>query len=374
MTLARRVKSTVELTELLLLLLVGASIISAIGLMGYSADRAIEIYTEQVACISLSLVMVAIVCTRGALVAREVYEKTGSDASLRAMYVYALYPLIFLAVVIANAAAYFASMLVFGLPLFLLGVVAMFWAAIVLERETKDHFWKTTEALRCYSCGQHFFMDRTEEVATCPRCHLINRNPLLHDPRAPLPAAPSPRGPYAMPLEEGLTWEQLYTSTGMVPLRRWNRSTLVRSGEGVLTVCFLGSLLMGVYFLVSTWLFIDVYTAGAIALVVLGLSGLIGLVMRQRPIGRPIAIASGGLLCLLGLLAIGYEGVGFILALASSVGTYLTAHGLGGAFHRALRGSQPRKVLYPRGKAPTHGTEGAVPPATEGPRTGTARP
>jgi hypothetical protein len=374
LTLAQKVRRTVELTVLLALLLIGASVISIIGLMDYGGDRSLEVYIEQVMCISLNLVMVVIVCAGGALAAREVHEKVGSDAVLRAMYIFAIYPIILVAVVVANARAYFASLLVFGLPLFLFGAIALLWAAHVLERESEFHFWKNSHVLICYGCDRPFVSDRAEEFVVCPRCHLINRNPKHNDPDAPLPTATPSRNPYARLPEEGRVLERTRYTNDILRIWEWRDPTLERIGIGLLLICCGATLLLGVFNLAGSWHYIGEETAGAAALIAVSLIGLIALVVRPERSWRPLAIASGGMLCLLGMLALAYEGVGFPLVIASFLATYLTSLGMAHTSRPAQDGPGPRKVLYPRGRAPPEATDGPVAPATEGPGPGAVRP
>lgn len=374
MTLVQRVRTTVELTELLFLSLLGAMVISLLAGAGYVEDRSVEVYTEQVACVSLNLVMMVIVGARGALVAREVYEKARSDASLRVMYIYALFPLIFIAVVLSNATAYFASILVFGLPLFIIGMFVMFWAGHVLEREVKAYLRRTAQILWCYGCGQAFYMDREEEFTACPRCHLINRNPLLKDSKPAPPTAPPVRGVDNVWFDEGITPEHMYGGKGRLPLREVTKSRTYVAGIALLVAAFTGCIFLGTEYIVEWWPDMDEYTGGAALLVVVSVVGLIGLLMRRWRYGRPMAVVSGGLLCAIGLFIILSEGVGFFLVIASLVGTYLTSRGMMRAARRGFGGSRPRKVLFPRGKAPEQGTEGTGAPVTQGPGTGAVKP
>lgn len=375
MTLARKVRSTVEMTFLLGLLLLGASAVSIIGMLDYRGGRSIEVYTEQVACVSLSLVMVVIVCARGALVARELYERARSDATLRAMYIYAIFPIIFVAVVLANASAYFASLLVFGLPLFLLGAVALFWAARVLEGEAMFHFWRTSQSLQCYSCGRPFFMDRSDEFVVCPWCGLVNASHSIQGRTAPPPSAPAPRGPYAHVPEEHRYWEQTTFPSGMRPLLHWNAYMLTTTGLGLLAICFVASLFLGAFYFWEFWPNSDEEVAGVTVMIVVSILGIVGFIGYPARRSKQLTVACGGLLCLLGLLALVLESMGYILVISSSIGTALAASGLLRPVRSPKDGPQARKILYPRAKAPQKGPDGApAPPAKDGPGAGSPRP
>ncbi len=111
-------------------------------------------------------------------------RSSSSPRVLRAAYFLIAYPVVFYSFMLATINAEFVPSVTFGWPLFLLGMVAYPWSALIVHNEVKDALLRTTIVVQCRRCHYLFRMHIEEEAMRCLYCGEVNANPHLAELRA----------------------------------------------------------------------------------------------------------------------------------------------------------------------------------------------
>lgn len=193
MTFLVRLRELLVLNVMLGVLLGIAAGAGIADLMMYARGEEVELWAECQACMALVLVLVVAIWGLNVLSARTVSRLVGSAATLRALYFFALYPAMFLLIMLANMEDAFLNVLIFGSPLLLVGAFLLPYYSWVLHSETLSYLRRTTVPRTCYRCQARYLMVRMAVTAPCPWCGFENRNPLATGPGAA--GAPSQGGP-----------------------------------------------------------------------------------------------------------------------------------------------------------------------------------
>jgi hypothetical protein len=152
------------------------SIVSLATFIDWAKNGTFSLLAGPGICLVFELVLIVGMSYVTIPTAMAVVAFTGTKDSLRAMYVMMLWPVIFATFMFGNAAGLFVNAYVFGWPLFIASALSMPYAAYTLRREATVAALVRAALLRCYSCNQLFYIERTSPRGFCPHCHCENEN------------------------------------------------------------------------------------------------------------------------------------------------------------------------------------------------------
>ena len=187
MSLASRIGTTITLCLTFSVFMGILGIVSLATFIDWAISGSFSLFMGPGACLVGELVMIVIMSYVTIPTAMEVVAFTGTKASMRAMYILMLWPIIFAGFMFGNSAGLFVNAYVFGWPLFFASAILMPAAAYTLKREATITALVTCAALKCYACNQLFYIERGQPTGVCPHCHTLNENPKATSPILDLP-------------------------------------------------------------------------------------------------------------------------------------------------------------------------------------------
>jgi hypothetical protein len=147
----------------------------------YVVSDEVVIGAEAIVFVITIIVLMVLVSFFNVTSALTVYQATRSDLSLRILYFNLLFPVVLFSFFIATSGGWFINSMIFGFPLFLMGAMMLPYAAYRLHWEALQIALKGPVRLRCYDCGFIFDFFLANRVVRCPKCGLLNRNPIWKD-------------------------------------------------------------------------------------------------------------------------------------------------------------------------------------------------
>jgi len=306
-----RLREVFVLNVLLAILLGIAAGAGIADLIKYVEGEDIEMWAECQACMALVLVLMLLVSGLNLLNAWTVARLVGSRQALRALYLYALFPVIFLSIMLANASDFFLNVLIFGAPLLITGAVLLPYYAYILHSETVAYLRTITFPCMCKECGFRYLVLRTDERSECPRC------------RAPSEGAPAPvtvgqqhpLGQTAISAAEagrllgmevmGEDWDRYYRDGSLFgsPFTGMDR-TLLDLARAILVIPMLVAFWGGIYLVVDGIEYYPLFSEELFAglLLLLGFAFSVpGIVRRPKGMWLKYAMVGAGLLIISGI-------------------------------------------------------------------------
>ncbi len=132
---------------------------------------------EEFCCLSVAFIlMIIVVGGTGFNVfnAVSVSRRTKSKTSLRALYIFIFYPILAVSFVIPSIDDLFITSMIFGLPVFLLGMILLPFATFTLMREAFKISKKEYVVSSCTYCNFPFRRESETTEGMCPRCGAYN--------------------------------------------------------------------------------------------------------------------------------------------------------------------------------------------------------
>ncbi|NIP33545.1 MAG: hypothetical protein GWN18_01300, partial [Thermoplasmata archaeon] len=194
MTLASKAEEVATFSMFYAFVMFVLAIVSMIMTSSYLSTGEVEAWASVGMCMVGMFIFLVIMCATTIPAAIRVANETGTEESQRALYIFLLLPVIFIAVMVGNSANYFLNVLIFGWPLFLISGVLMMLASNWLRIEANLIGFK----VRCGQCGISFTIDKDETYGICSICGAPNWNPFKPEERKELErtmVAYTPKGP-----------------------------------------------------------------------------------------------------------------------------------------------------------------------------------
>ena len=176
MSLASRIGTTITLCLTFSVFMGLLGVISLATFIDRVISGSFSLFIGPGACLVGELVMIIMMSYVTIPTAMDVVAFTGTKASMRAMYVLMLWPLIFAGSLFGNSAGLFVNAYVFGWPLFFASAIVMPAAAYTLKREATITALVRSAVIQCYACNQLFYIERGLP-GVCPHCHSVNDSP-----------------------------------------------------------------------------------------------------------------------------------------------------------------------------------------------------
>ena len=346
------------LANILLSILLGIS--AAVGLLQLSTylnGQELVTYAECQVAMVLVFVLMIVVSVLNVLNAHAVARMVKTPEVLRALYFFALFPIVFLAIMMANAAEGFLAVMLFGAPLFIIGAILLPYFANVIYIAAGGHIRRATLMLICHRCGFMFLIYRDSSGSVCPMCHVPNRNPLWSLPTYAGPAVPQ-GGDMAAATPPPGGWSEVKPAI-LDP--DWQDDRLgMRPGTSLLGPVGRMLRIMGLVFLalaatMSLGIGLGLAIEGAdwedgweisegLSMLLLGIAGICGAVMRAKGHWLWITLASCVLLCIEGAW-LSYEWEPFLGIIIFVMGVWAIATLIAAAVQ--TKGASPRgQMLY----------------------------
>jgi len=357
LTLLVRLNDALGANILLSILLGFLAAVGLLQLSTYLNGEDLVMYTECQVGMVLVFALMIVVNVLNALNARAVARMVKTPEVLRALYFFILFPIIFLTIMLANAAEGFIAVLLFGAPLFIVGAILLPYFANVIYIAAGGHVRRATLMLICHRCGFMFLIYRDSSGSICPMCHVPNRNPLWSLPMytgstvplgGDLTAATPPPGGWSeiKPAILDPDWQDdrlgMHPGTSLLgPIGRMLRIM----GLVLLAIAATVSLGIGML-LVNEWWGWEYgwETTMGLSMVLLGIAGICGAVMRAKGYWLWVALASSVLLCIEGAW-FSYEWEPFIGIMITVMGVWAIVTLIAAAIQS--RGASPRgHMLY----------------------------
>jgi len=357
LTLLVRLNDALGANILLSILLGSLAAVGLLQLSTYLSGEDLVTYAECQVAMVLVFVLIIMVNALNVLNARAVARMVKKPEVLRALYFFALYPIIFLAIMLANAAGGFLAVMLFGAPLFIVGAILLPYFANVLYIAAGGHVRRATLMLICHRCGFMFLIYRDSSGSICPMCHVPNRNPLWSLPTYMGSTIPQGGGPIdATPAPGG--WSEVKSAI-LDP--DWQDDRLgMHPGTSLLgpigrTLRIMGLVFMAIAATMSLAIGLGLALEGAdwgdgweisegLSMLLLGITGICGAVMRAKGLWLWIALASSVLLCIEGAW-LSYEWEPFLGIIVFVMGVWAIVTLIAAAVQ--TKGASPRgQMLY----------------------------
>ncbi len=331
MTLASKAEEVATFSMFYAFVMFVLAIVSMIMTSSYLETGEVEAWASVGICMVGMFIFLVFMCATTIPAAIRVAQESGSEESQRALYIFLLLPVIFIAVMVSNSANYFLNVLIFGWPLFLISGVLMMLAANWLRIEANLLGFK----VRCGQCGVSFNIDKDETYGICSVCGAPNWNPFKPEERKELErtmVAYTPKGP-GDPIESQETTKRM-------------TNDLMGYLTGFLLITSALSLVGGFTVLVETW---GWDTEGVLAGLVFLVAGVIGFfaygaMLYGRSYLAPL-VASSILLILSIFLFIVFDVCGIIFGGFAVASWYYS-------YQLWMRTQRGRKVRVPVGRVP----------------------
>ena len=152
------------------------TIVSFFIMLEYLADGSASFpYPGEPCGVSVFLILI-IISVVNFPIALKVNRFARSEKSVRALYIFIFYPIIFVSYMVATIDEVFQTAFILGFPLLLAGSILLPYAAIIMSNEASRVIKENIVVISCFNCRYTFEMHRRAPEQHCPLCGATNKN------------------------------------------------------------------------------------------------------------------------------------------------------------------------------------------------------
>jgi hypothetical protein len=156
------------------LLLGLVSLVSFFIMVEYIQDGGVSMgFGTAPCCLMIGAISFCVIVVSSILnisTAVSVSKRSKSKVSLRSLYISILYPIVLIAFIIPHFEAAFYTSLIFGFPVFVLGVILLPFSSFSVMREALKMDVKQYTVEACHYCRFTYRREIRQMDAICPRC------------------------------------------------------------------------------------------------------------------------------------------------------------------------------------------------------------
>lgn len=162
-------------TSILSFFLMLITFLSFLVFMEYTFEESVLFPFYLSLCLPLFFTMLLLFITINIHNGYFVSKVSDTPQALRAFYIFIFYPILLVSFMIATIEYGFQTSLIYGFPIFFLGVILLPYSALVIHREALAIVNKNMLLVYCHNCRYTFEMHRLDIEKRCPICGSQNR-------------------------------------------------------------------------------------------------------------------------------------------------------------------------------------------------------
>jgi len=165
------------LTSILSFFLILITFFSFLVFIEFTLEESVSFPLYLTLCLPLFFIMLLMMFTINIYNGYLVSKASDTLQSMRAFYIFIFYPILLISFMIATMEDGFQTSLIYGFPIFFLGVIFLPYSALIIHREALGMVNKNTVLIYCYNCRYTFEMHRLDLEKRCPLCGFLHRIP-----------------------------------------------------------------------------------------------------------------------------------------------------------------------------------------------------